>query len=63
MNKLIELTEQLLEVALQQDAQHKALNRKGKASETIGESFMVHHLKKELQKAENDNNSENNRPK
>lgn len=66
MNKLIELTEQLLEVALQQDAQHKALNRNGKASETIGESFMVHHLKilkKELQKAENDNNSENNRPK
>ena len=47
MNNAIELVDQLIEVAQQQDVEHKKKAiAKGKGSQAIGDSFMLHHLKK-----------------
>jgi hypothetical protein len=62
MKNAINLVNQLLAVAERQDAEHKARKVKGKASETIGESFMVHHLKILKEELENASSSENDRP-
>lgn len=43
--KAIALLDQILEMAISDDAVHKIKNRKTKASATIGESWYVFHLK------------------
>ena len=47
MDDIIGLVDQLVEVAQQEDLNHKkeAL-AKGKGSQAIGDSFMLHHLKR-----------------
>ena len=65
MNDIIELVDQLLEFAKKEDEEHKKSKIRKKASQTVGESFMVHHLKilkEELEKAEDGPQGENNRP-
>ncbi len=65
MKNVIDLVDQLLTVAERQDLEHKAKNVRGKASDTVGESFMVHHLKilkEELNNLENASRSQNDRP-
>ena len=43
--KIIDLVDQLIEAAKAEDEQLKKAKVRSKASQTIGESFMVHHLK------------------
>lgn len=63
--KIIDLVNQLIEAAKAEDEQLKKAKVRSKASQTIGESFMVHHLKilkEELEKTEDASQSSNNRP-
>lgn len=63
--KIIDLVDQLIEAAKAEDEQLKKAKVRSKASQTIGESFMVHHLKilkKELENTEDASQSSNNRP-
>ena len=54
--KAIALLDQILEMAISDDAVHGMRNRKSKASTTIGESWYVFHLKLLKQLLEKDEN-------
>mgnify|MGYP004137923017 CR=1 FL=1 len=65
MKNAIKLVDQLLEFAEMEDQENKKSKVKIKASQAVGESFMVHHLKilkEELEKSEHGPQGNNNRP-
>ena len=60
MNNAIELVDQLIDVAQQQDVEHKKeAIAKGKGSQAIGDSFMLHHLKRLKQALEQERDKQN----
>ena len=60
MNDAIELVDQLIDVAQQQDVEHKKeAIAKGKGSQAIGDSFMLHHLKRLKQVLEEERGKQN----
>tara|TARA_R100000808_G_C2010989_1_gene63564 strand:- start:286 stop:483 length:198 start_codon:yes stop_codon:yes gene_type:complete len=65
MKNAIKLVDELIFFAEMEDQKNKKEKVSTKGSSTIGESFMVHHLKmlkEELKNTENEFSSEHNRP-
>ena len=66
MRDILKLVDQLIEVAEEEDRKHKIKHINSKAETTVGEGFMVFHLKQikkyVAERRENDFKSENNRP-
>ena len=59
MDDIIELVDQLVEVAQQEDLKHKKeAVAKGKGSQAIGDSFMLYHLKRLKEALEEEKNRE-----